>query len=90
MFSPPAPAICGECLPSKLIRRNDENTVRLRVSHVDDLQVSPSSRLTDRHTGAITGRPILASIRYDLLHLVLINLVIPNMRLTCCWIEVEA
>ncbi len=90
MFSPLPPSIRQERFPSEFVRPDDEGTVWLGVADVNDLSVSTPRRLPNRHAGAVSPRTVFSWIRQDLLHLFFLDIVIPDVRLTCCGIEVEA
>ncbi len=90
MFSPLAPAIGPKRLASKFKCRDHEGTVCPRLADVNNFQISTARCLTDRHAGAVPPGTIFSRIRQDLLYFFHFDIVIPNVRLTCSWIEVEA
>ena len=75
---------------SEFICRDHESTVCPRVADVSNFQVSTARCLTNRHAGALSPGTIFSRVRQDLLYLSLLDVMIPDVRLTCCWIEVEA
>ena len=84
------PAIGQKRFPSKLVRRNHENTVWLGVADVNDFQASPARRPANCYAGAVPSRTIFSRIRQDFFHLFLIHAVITDVRLTRGGIEIEA
>jgi len=82
MLSPLPPAIGQERFPSKVVGRNDEGTVRLRIADVNNLQAPTAPGLTDRQAGTVSPGTILSGIGQDLLHLYLVDVMIPDVRLT--------
>ena len=90
MFSPLPSTIRRKRFAAEFIRGNNERPIRLRLPDVDHAQIAATLCLAGGHPGAVSSGSVLSRILQGLLHFFLIDIVIPDMRLTGCRVQVEA
>jgi hypothetical protein len=88
--SPLTPSKGSQRFAEKFVCRQHKHAVWLRVANVDYSQVSAARGPANCDAAAVPPRAIFPRIGEDLFDLLLIHIMIPDVRLTCCSIEVEA
>jgi len=74
----------------KLVRCNHEDAGSVRVAGINYFQISAARCPTYCDAGNVPSRTIFSGIRQDFLHFLLHDIVIMNMRLTRCRINIVA